>query len=215
MCDVQMNTALHLGAQEGHVEVMRLLLANGAEVNQPRREGNRITTKVHTITEDGRVEVTEEPMLLEKGADAVQMRTDYSCTPVIVAAQNGHVEVVRVLLEHGAKVNSARSNGGTALMVAAEKGHPETVRLLLEKGAAQNRVTHNGDTALLIATHNGHEQVVRVLLEGGAAANQASTISLLGSPAGTVRVFDRNLHSKVPLVPTHRFNRTLEALACV
>ena len=57
-----------------------------------------------------------------------------------IAAQEGHVEVVRLLLEAGADCNKARTDtGATPLQVAVEKGHVNVVRLLKEAGACQGQ----------------------------------------------------------------------------
>ena len=55
----------------------------------------------------------------------------------MMASQNGHLDVVRVLLDKGAEVNAKRIDGTTALMVASQNGHREVVRELLEKGAVE------------------------------------------------------------------------------
>ena len=59
----------------------------------------------------------------------------------MLAAQNGHLEIVRALLEKGAKINQYENSNTyyTALMLAAEKGHLEIVKYLLEKGAKINK----------------------------------------------------------------------------
>ena len=51
------------------------------------------------------------------------------------ASINGALEVVRLLLEHGADVKARKKKGKTALQVADEKGHNYVVELLREHGA--------------------------------------------------------------------------------
>ncbi|RMD79282.1 MAG: ankyrin repeat domain-containing protein, partial [Lentisphaerae bacterium] len=51
--------------------------------------------------------------------------------------QNGHVDVVKILLEHGADVNAKCKKGKTALMFASEKGYQEIVELLKDAGATK------------------------------------------------------------------------------
>ena len=55
--------------------------------------------------------------------------------PIVAASASGHVEIVELLLEHGAKVDMRENNGLSALFIASENGHTEMVRLLLEYGA--------------------------------------------------------------------------------
>ena len=59
-------------------------------------------------------------------------------TSLILAAESGHCEMVRLLIESGADVNAARSDGYTALMCAAQNGHSECAKLLIDAGANVN-----------------------------------------------------------------------------
>ena len=54
--------------------------------------------------------------------------------PLLAAVQMGHIEIVEMLLDAGAKVNT-RAKGVNAVMLAREKGHMDLERLLLERGA--------------------------------------------------------------------------------
>ena len=57
-------------------------------------------------------------------------------------------ETAALLVERGADVNAATSDGRTALMRASYGGHTETAALLVERGADVNAATSNGETAL-------------------------------------------------------------------
>jgi ankyrin len=56
-------------------------------------------------------------------------------TPLFMASQEGHLEITRLLLEHGAAIYQATSNGATPLSVARHGGHSRIVQLLQEHGA--------------------------------------------------------------------------------
>lgn len=72
---------------------------------------------------------------------------DHGQTPLMRAAQNGHIRVMEVLLEHGADVNAQDDDGRTALMIAAGASDPVMVRLLLDRGAKLDIKDHDGFTA--------------------------------------------------------------------
>jgi ankyrin repeat protein len=103
--------------------------------------------------------------LLGEGRD-VNEADESGYTALFLASQNGHVEVVRLLLARkGVKVNKTAQNGATALMVASLKGHVEVVRLLLaRKDVEVNKSEEDGYTALTLASYEGHVEVVRLLL---------------------------------------------------
>ena len=69
----------------------------------------------------------------------------------MVASHNGHLDVVRLLLENGATVDSRADDGWTSLMAASQNGHLDVVRLLLENSAAVES-HHNDNLALSSGT---------------------------------------------------------------
>ncbi|CAI7993919.1 Ankyrin repeat domain-containing protein 17 [Geodia barretti] len=83
--------------------------------------------------------------------------------------QEGHSDVVDILLEAGADVHQATTeDGDVPLGIAAQNGHTETVQRLLEAGANVNHQNKSGGTALLVAGWKGHSEVVKLLLGAGA-----------------------------------------------
>ena len=84
-------------------------------------------------------------MLLGKGARVDATRRDGE-TPLYVASESGHADVVQLLLGNGARVDAAMENGATPLFTASENGHEDVVRLLLDAGATWSHLcTRNED----------------------------------------------------------------------
>ena len=72
-------------------------------------------------------------------------------------------QTVRVLLDHGAKVNERDNRGWTALTIAAERGHLGVVKLLLAERADQHLRAKNGKTAYAVARQSGHNAIAKLL----------------------------------------------------
>ena len=98
-------------------------------------------------------------------------------TPLYVAASNGSLKCVLLLLEAGANKDQGKTDTGlTPLCIAAHRGHLEVVRFLVESGANKDQgLRDNGETPLCIAAHRGHLEVVRILVESGANKDQGRT----------------------------------------
>ncbi|KAJ3113755.1 hypothetical protein HDU96_002935 [Phlyctochytrium bullatum] len=76
------------------------------------------------------------------------------------------VEVVQVLLDHGANLEARNSNGLLAIHLAARDGHLKVLQMLLQRGANAGAVDlSDGCTALHFAAQFGHLDCIRVLLE--------------------------------------------------
>jgi len=162
-------TPLIVAAGHGHLEMVRHLLARGADVNGcvPRGE-YRGWTPLMRASWGGHPEVAR--LLVDSGAD-VNLANDYGGTALMHASVEGHPSVVRLLLASGARVDAEDNNGLTAMMLAAIAGTEETVRLLLENGAAVDHRAGSmagGGTALMMAAHEKHTRVVHILLDYGA-----------------------------------------------
>ncbi|RYP73230.1 hypothetical protein DL769_004250 [Monosporascus sp. CRB-8-3] len=102
---------------------------------------------------------------LSRGADPnARSRNDQS-TPLHFAAERDHVNIARLLLEHGADPNAVRSDQSTPLHLAVEKGDVEFISLLLDKKATLNVLNRSHQTPLRLAAANGEHDITGFLLE--------------------------------------------------
>ena len=88
---------------------------------------------------------------------------DWSRAALHLASINGHLEIVKLLLESGANVHIKDKGDQTALHLASRNGHLEIVKLLLESGANVNIKDKNGQTALHYASRYHKSEVVNLL----------------------------------------------------
>ncbi|XP_029348924.1 kinase D-interacting substrate of 220 kDa B isoform X2 [Echeneis naucrates] len=107
---------------------------------------------------------------LDKFRD-VDSRSDNGQTPLMVAAEQGNLEIAQELIRRGANVNLDDVDCWTALISAAKEGHIEVVRELLENNANLEHRDMGGWTALMWAAYKGCTDVAKLLLEKGANPN--------------------------------------------
>ena len=121
--------ALIGAAMKGHTEIVKDLLAKGADANTKVKSGD---TALILAAFDGHTEIVKA--LLAKGAE-VNAKGKDGWTALICAAGGGHTTTVKALLEKGAEVNANDDYGQTALTGAKYRGYTETVELLKQHGA--------------------------------------------------------------------------------
>lgn len=119
-CQKQRVTALDCAARSGRADIVKVLLEHKANVNLSGPLAYARNADVANL-------------LIAAGAS--MSPADYLNSPLASAAGNGYVDVVKVLLEHGANVNQRQSDFHSALFVAASLNQPEVVRILLAHGA--------------------------------------------------------------------------------
>jgi ankyrin repeat protein len=159
-------TALQAASERGHLDVVKLLLDNGADVNT--QGGGRYGSALQAASEEGRLDMVK--LLLDKGADVTTQGGDYG-NALQAASVSGHSDVVKLLLDKGADVNTQGGDYGNALQVASVSGHSDVVKLLLDKGADVNTQGGSYGNALGTASACGHLDVVKLLLDKGADVN--------------------------------------------
>lgn len=116
--------------------------------------------------------VAEARRLIDAGAD-VNYEDETEQSAFLIAASEGHLDLLDLTLREGADVHARDSYNGTALIRAAERGHADVVRRLLETDVDVNHVNTPGWTALHEAIIYGdgsprYVETVQLLVEGGA-----------------------------------------------
>lgn len=106
--------------------------------------------------------------LINAGADVNFKHAFTGKTPLAYAAGSGNMQIVRILITHGALVNPVIPGGASPLSRAAMGGHIDVARILLENGANVNAKCSGGMTPLNFAFLSGDVSLVRLLLESGA-----------------------------------------------
>lgn len=200
------NTALHLAARRGHFDVVRLLLAKGAD---PLAHDTGTMTPLHVATRDGKTKVVR--LLLEEARCSSSVLRDVLF--VASGSVRGRPEVVALI--ESALENAYRREAGIAppdtsetpgrdaraeqaatpdeeLILAVQRDDPAVVRRVLERGAATDAPGPGGATPLMLACQSGNEEIARLLLERGADANRrdgsGNTPLLIACAAGHGRL---------------------------
>ena len=109
--------------------------------------------------------------MLGKQTD-VNEKDNYGGTPLHYASRNGHIEIVRELINYNAElqqgtrtnVNEKDNYGGTPLHYASRNGRIEIVRELINYNADVDEKDKNGWTPLHYASADGHIEIVRELI---------------------------------------------------
>jgi len=113
---------------------------------------------------------------LTTNRDKVDTKDRQDRTPLHIAAAQGKVEVVRMLLERKAAVDAKDSYGNLPLHLAVRRGHSDVVRVLCEAhkklGVTLDATNKQlGSAALHVATEYGHCEILAVLCDSGAVVN--------------------------------------------
>jgi len=170
------STLSRRGALAACAALMLGALAPPAAVAQvaPRPDEVAAYQGLHAAAHRG--DVAKIGQLVARGAD-LDARDPYGRTPLHVATFARQREVVRALLQAGARPGLLESDRYDAVTIAAVADDEETLRLLLSLGASARLTTSRYDgTALIAAAHLGHDGVVRQLIAAGAPLDHVNNL---------------------------------------
>ena len=117
-------------------------------------------------------------LMIESGQNLNESIDDSGMTPLLVVAHEADPELVLQLVEAGADVNQANSEGMTPLMAACDAEEEvdtvlEVIATLVEAGADINAMSKNGITPLFLAVCWDEEEIAEALIENGADIDKA------------------------------------------
>ncbi|NWR72733.1 ASB3 protein, partial [Centropus unirufus] len=191
-----------LAAREGNVKMLRKLIKQGYSINVPDNRGwvpiheaaahnssECLRVLVHAASSDDYINsktfdgmcalhlsachgsLESLRVLLEAGADPNQVTIEET-TALFLAVENGHTDIVKFLIQHGANVKGPHSwSGWNSLHEASFQGRTEIMQILLEKGASKECKDNFGITPLFVAAQYGKLESLRLLVSHGAEVN--------------------------------------------
>ncbi len=195
LSDNQGRTALMYASKYGHIEIVKKLIASGADINTKDLFN---FSALDFASRQGRKDVAEDLVL--RGAKYKKVKKSCSSkylhnigyrnnnrsikwfvkkcknvvfsynkmTPLIFASKEGFTNIVKKLLAADVNVNAKETYGRTALMFAAEKGYNEIVEALINKDATTvSQKDQNGFTALIYAARGDNLETVKILSQRG------------------------------------------------
>lgn len=152
----RIGSGLMIGAWEGKLELMRLFISRGADINLANANGE---TALALAAWRGNLAAVK--WLVERGARINAPARQWSA--LHYAAFAGHEAVADFLIEQGADINALSTNGSSVLMVAVYEGRQPLVKKLIEKGADPAAKNDWGDGALEWAMRGNHLNIARML----------------------------------------------------
>uniref|UniRef100_A0A672I3Q0 Serine/threonine-protein phosphatase 6 regulatory ankyrin repeat subunit B-like n=1 Tax=Salarias fasciatus TaxID=181472 RepID=A0A672I3Q0_SALFA len=146
----------------GHLDVVRLLLSQGAEIACKDKRGY---TALHSAAAGGRMDVVTH--LVSLGVE-IDESNAYGNTPLHVACFNGQVQVVSELIDFGAAINQTNNKGSTPLHLASASTHGALcLEVLVHNGAQVNLQSRDGKTPLHLTAVQGRFARSRTLIQNG------------------------------------------------
>lgn len=159
--DVDEYSPLAGAAYRGEINIIKFLLANGANVN-----GDKYNSALWYALKSEHYDVAN--LLIKYGSDVNLLDGQGRSVLWKVVLNKGGLDVIKLLIENGADVNAGN---GSVLMAAARKGKFEIAKLLIEYGADVNKVDSEGRSALIVATEEYEPKIVELLIKHGADLN--------------------------------------------
>ncbi len=162
---------LFAAAVNGHSDIARFLIHNGANIFAKSSEG---FTVLFAACQGNLKWLVQD--LIRQGVDVndyIYVNNNHlRNSPLNIAATLGHYDIVKMLIEAGADVNVTIALANTTpLYWAISNKHSETAKLLISKGADVNIEDERGTSPLLLAVYRNELELVQILIDKKAVIN--------------------------------------------
>lgn len=167
-------TALMGATAVGDAQAIKTLLAAGAKLDPKNNVGDTALTLAIGLGELGSLDCVRA--LVEAKADVNYFNShsssDHSC--LMLAAEQGNHEIIKLLVQAGALVDTVNSRGASALFFAVEKGLVACIKALLEAKADLNIADKSRQTVVHVAIEKNQLVSLQLLIEAGAKLELAN-----------------------------------------
>ena len=158
-------TALYIASERNNIELVKLLLEKGADVNGESMGKN---TALHIASEKNNLFIAN--YLLKKGAN-VDARNARNETPLFKSCRINLIKMTKLLLDNGANPNITDITGKSALFPVCFFGFYEIAKLLINANIDLNITDLDNVTALELACWDGFIDIVKLMVENNADLN--------------------------------------------
>jgi len=154
------NTCIMVACWNGHLGTFGLLRTAGANMDVHDNQG---FSMIHCATAANNLMLLHE-LLPVPNATAVNAKTSEGITPLMLACEKNHPDVVLFLLQKGAAVDEKSDKGLTATHFCALSNDITSLHHLIDYKADLTKATERGSTALMLACAKGYVSIVTALL---------------------------------------------------
>jgi ankyrin repeat protein len=183
---INTKTPLHTSCEKGDIEMVKALLARGMDIDAGEiltfsaRHVSEKCADIQSITCDYGHAYAPSPVNIAVDYEHVElvkwllengMEVPYGALFLAIASNQNGDELLATLLKHGADVNMTGDGGWSVLMLAIAYGKSRMVEMFLERGADVNYQDQHLEFALSLAAERGILEVVQLLLDRGADIN--------------------------------------------
>ena len=172
-------TPLYIAAQRGNLQLCKMLIDLGADLNQPNKYGH---SPLHRAACNGHLNVCK--LLVSKGC-IIDSRTNWGFTPLDRAIQKNQPAVAQYLISQGASLYAKDNFGNMPFHRVAKHGRSDLIAMFMSAGFDVNARGCDGMTALHFASEGGFLKTAEVLISYGADPNIKSNDGRLAVDVAT------------------------------
>ncbi|XP_046389392.1 ankyrin-1 [Ischnura elegans] len=162
LTEVKGDTALHLAARRRDVDMLRILVDYGANVDMQNNDGQ---TALHIASAEGDDSLVKYFYSVRASASITD---NEDRTPMHLAAEKGHASVIELLADKfKASIYERTKDGSTLMHIASLNGHADCAMMLFKKGVYLHMPNKGGARSIHTAARYGHVGIISTLIQKG------------------------------------------------